>query len=200
MDGSMDLNSCERCGRTAAQHEFTHCTGVSGTLMLCTQCFNADMASRVGIDHFDNSQLDPISMADGEGALHTFHFQTRLLGAIVTLEAFELRDGVPAGYQFQLIGDPGEDRYEQLARLVQRIRDAVATKYLEDGAHGLQIKDMEVRGQIDADMSDDGSQFGERAPMLVIDGREITWEEFGRMLMTFEGFHFKLQIVDRSGE
>jgi hypothetical protein len=37
-------------------------------------------------------------------------------------------------------------------------------------------------------------------PLLVIDGREITWEEFGRMLMTFEGFQFKLEICDRSEE
>ncbi len=34
--------------------------------------------------------------------------------------------------------------------------------------------------------------------MLVIDGRDVSWEEFGRMLMTFEGFQFKLEIVDKS--
>jgi hypothetical protein len=39
-----------------------------------------------------------------------------------------------------------------------------------------------------------------RLPLLVIDGREITWEEFGRMLMTFEGFQFKLNIGDKSEE
>jgi hypothetical protein len=30
--------------------------------------------------------------------------------------------------------------------------------------------------------------------------RAILWEEFGRMLMTFEGFQFKLEIRDRSEE
>lgn len=35
-------------------------------------------------------------------------------------------------------------------------------------------------------------------PMLVIDGRDVSWEEFGRMLMTFGGFQFKLEIVDKS--
>jgi hypothetical protein len=39
-----------------------------------------------------------------------------------------------------------------------------------------------------------------RVPLLVIDGREITWEEFGRMLMTFEGWQFKLEIRDMSEE
>jgi hypothetical protein len=36
--------------------------------------------------------------------------------------------------------------------------------------------------------------------MLVIDGREVTWEQFGRLLMSFEGWQFKLEIRDRSEE
>jgi hypothetical protein len=51
------------------------------------------------------------------------------------------------------------------------------------------------RGRIDWDEKAEG-----RVPLLVIDGREITWKEFGHMLMTFEGFQFKLQISDRSEE
>jgi hypothetical protein len=31
-------------------------------------------------------------------------------------------------------------------------------------------------------------------------GREISWEQFGRMLMSFEGWQFKLEIRDRSEE
>jgi hypothetical protein len=34
--------------------------------------------------------------------------------------------------------------------------------------------------------------------MLVIDGREISWQQFGRMMMGFEGWQFKLEIRDRS--
>jgi hypothetical protein len=53
-----------------------------------------------------------------------------------------------------------------------------------------------VRGRIDcADESE-----VERTPLLVIDGREITWDDFGRMLMVFEGWQFKLEIVDPSEE
>ena len=32
------------------------------------------------------------------------------------------------------------------------------------------------------------------------DGQEISWEDFGRMLMSFEGWQFKLEIFDRSHE
>ena len=37
-------------------------------------------------------------------------------------------------------------------------------------------------------------------PLLVIDGRDVSWEEFGRMLMTFEGWQFRIEIGDRSDE
>jgi hypothetical protein len=37
-------------------------------------------------------------------------------------------------------------------------------------------------------------------PVLVIDGRDVSWEELGRMLMTFEGWQFRMVIRDRSGE
>lgn len=42
--------------------------------------------------------------------------------------------------------------------------------------------------------------WGTRMPIVVIDGRDVSWEEFGKMLMTFEGFQFKLEIVDKSDD
>ena len=58
---------------------------------------------------------------------------------------------------------------------------------------------MEVKGKIEADMSDPSDLYGATTlPMMVIDGREVSWEQFGEMLMTFEGFQFKLQIIDKS--
>ena len=65
-----------------------------------------------------------------------------------------------------------------------------------DGKHGLQITDdMVVRGKIECDLDHDG-----RVPLLIIDGREITWDELGRMLMSFEGWQFKLTVADKSEE
>jgi hypothetical protein len=52
-----------------------------------------------------------------------------------------------------------------------------------------------VRGRIDCDIEAD-----DRLPLLVIDGKEIPWDQFGRMLMSFEGWQFKLEIRDRSEE
>ena len=191
---------CDRCGTLVPQHDLTHFTTETGASELCTLCFNADVAQRSGIDDFDNHPLDPVLITAADGVIHEFHLRTRLLGAIVTLEAYELKDHAPSGYQFQLVGEPDEDRFVQLGRLVERIRRTLATTYLEDGRDGLQIKDMEVKGTIEADLSDEADVMGSSAPMLVIDGRDVSWEEFGRMLMTFEGFQFKLEIVDKSDD
>ena len=195
---SKDRWNCVRCAKELAGHDTVQTTFETETLILCTQCFNAEIAKHAGIEDFDNSSIDPISIVGADGINHEFHFQTRLLGDIVSLEAFEVKDGAPAGYQFQLIADPGEERFEQLARMVKRIRSALATQYLEDSSLGLQIKNMQVQGRIEADMREGHDPFGHRPPVLVIDGKEVDWEEVGRMLMTFEGFQFKLQLMDPS--
>lgn len=54
---------------------------------------------------------------------------------------------------------------------------------------------MLVRGRITCDSEEHG-----RVPLLVIDGRTVSWEQFGRMLMSFEGWQFRLEICDRSEE
>jgi hypothetical protein len=63
------------------------------------------------------------------------------------------------------------------------------------GNLGLQIANQVVRGRIEWDDAHDS-----RLPMLIIGGREFTWEDFGRMLMSFEGFHFQLNIRGKSEE
>ena len=113
----------------------------------------------------------------------------------VALNAFELRDGEPAGYQFQIVGDPEEDLLALFGRLVEKIRRALSIKHPKPGSLGLQVAGQVVRGRIEWDQGEEG-----RVPLLVIDGREITWDRFGHMLMTFEGWQFKLQILDNSEE
>jgi hypothetical protein len=106
-----------------------------------------------------------------------------------------LDDG-PGGYQFQVIGDAAVDLFELMARMVARMRQSLARQHLKDEApFGLHIADCLVRGRIAWDDEQDG-----RTPMLVIDGQQISWEQFGRMLMAFEGWQFKLEMLDRSQE
>ena len=192
----MQTIQCEGCGSITPSHDITHYGSIDqGYRKLCSLCFNADVAERWGLEEFENIRLESIGITDAAGETRQFHFRTHLLGHIVSLEAFEVREGIPAGYQFQIVGDPENDLFALLGRMIEKIRRALSTKHIEDGTYGLQISDQLVRGSIDSDLSSD-----DRTPLLVIDGREVTWEEFGRMLMTFEGWQFKLELFDRSDE
>jgi hypothetical protein len=134
-------------------------------------------------------------MSDAAGARRRFHFLVRHLGDRVALEAFEVRDGERGGYEFQIIDDAEVDLFELMARLSQRMRRALALRHLADDGGRLSIAETSVRGRIGSDLDSDP-----RVPMLVIDGREVSWDQFGQMLMTFEGWRFKLELKDRREE
>lgn len=187
---------CEGCGEPTPDHDIIIYGGVDGGHReLCSRCFNAEVARQHGLEGFEDFRFAPIELVDCAGETHRFHFRTRLLGHIVALDAFELRDGCPSGYQCGIVGDPEDDLLGLLGRLVERLRRMLSVRHLTDEGPETEIAAQTVRGRIDCDES-----AVQRIPLLVIDGREISWEEFGRMLMAFEGWQFKLEIVDRSDE
>lgn len=187
------MTPCENCHAPTPDHELVHYGSMDSFRRLCLRCVNEDMAERCGVD-FEHVKFEPISMTDQAGAKHEFHFATRLLGDITTVEAFELIDGSPGGYQFQVIDDAQADLWGLMAKLIERIRGALSVSYLRERRGELHIEGLSVGGQISSGLDDDGYP----SPVLVIDGREISWEDFGRMLSAFEGWQFKLQFVDRS--
>jgi hypothetical protein len=188
---------CENCGRYTPNYDVVHYGSIEkGYRRVCSHCFNAEMAKADGLEGFEHADFEPVALHDCGGELHEFHFRTHLFGAGVALDAFELRDGNPSGYFFQLIGHPEDDQLVLLGRMVEKIRRALSVKHLKDDDHGLQIGDERVvRGRVGWDDTHDG-----RLPLLIIDGREITWDQFGQLLMSFEGWQFKLTVADKSEE
>jgi len=187
---------CEACGMAVPGYEVVNYGSIAGGYReLCCQCFNAEVASAQGLDSFESLRFDPVVMTDCAGEQHEFHFRTRLLGAVVAVDAFELMRGQPAGYQFQIIDDSEVELVSLLGRLIERMRRRLSFKDLVQSDQRLSIADQTVRGRIEWDESTNG-----RMPMLVIDGRDVSWKELGRMLMTFEGWQFRMEIFDRSEE
>ena len=194
--GSQQIR-CDGCSQITPSYEIVNYGSMEhGYRRLCGQCFNMEVAKITGLEGFEHAMFEPVGLADCTGQVHEFHFRTHLCPTGVALDAFEVRNGSPAGYWFQIIGNPNEDLFVLLGQLIQKMRRALSTKHLVDGQLGLQIADHRVvRGRIEWDDAQDG-----RVPLLIIDGREITWEEFGRMLMSFEGWQFKLNVGDKSEE
>jgi hypothetical protein len=160
------------------------------------RCFNDEVAKSDGLTNFEHLKFDPIDLVDCAGKAHVFHFRIRLFGPGVALDAFELRDEHAAGYQFQVIGEPGDDLLALLGQLIDKIRRVLSHRHIVDGELGPQIADHGlVLGAIEWDETRGG-----QVPLVIIDGREITWDELGRMLMTYEGWQFKLEIRDKSEE
>jgi hypothetical protein len=188
----MSQDRCEQCAQPTAAYDAIHYGSVDGGYrLLCTRCFNAEVAKRNGVTDFENVRLEPIQMMDCAGDVHQFHFQMRLLGTMLVLDAFEIQDGFRAGYEFRTIGKPEDDVLTLLVRLVEKMRQALAVKDLAINGSQFQIRDRTVRGLISSDPAGPGD-----IPVVVVDGREIGWDDFGRMLAAFEGWQFRMKISD----
>ncbi|TMA62120.1 MAG: hypothetical protein E6J69_19460 [Deltaproteobacteria bacterium] len=198
MSVAIRTERCEDCGHQVPTYDTIHLTLSAKQSRICTRCFNALIAKRVGVD-FEHPNFAPIVLEDAAGTTHEFHFRTRHGGDHVAVEAFEIADHQAGGYEFQVLGDPSDDPIRIFQQLFERMRRALGRKHIEENEHGPQIaKSAEgwvVRGQIEWDDEEQG-----RVPRLVIDGKGYSWEQIGRMLMSFEGFRLKMETYDRSEE
>jgi hypothetical protein len=187
---------CHTCHQVIAVADgVTYGSIETGYRELCSRCFNEEVARQGGLD-FQHVQFEPQDMADAGGAVHRFHFRVHLLGDRVAINVFEIDEaGNPGGYEFQALGDPEGDLFALMGQLIERMRRTLAQRHLEEEGGRLHIADFLARGRISWDEEEDG-----RVPLVVIDGRAISWEQFGRMLMSFEGWQFRLEIHDKSEE
>ena len=191
-----DSKICDACGTAVPTYDVVSYGSLElGYRELCDRCFNTEMASVLGLERFEHVGLHPVVMTDCAGEKHEFHFRMRLHGSVMALDAFELKTGAPGGYQFQILGKPDDEPLLLLGSLIERIRRNLSVRHLVPSEHGTQIADRTVCGRIEWDESEDG-----RVPLLVIDGQEVSWDEFGRMLMSFEGWQLRVAIRDRSEE
>ena len=188
---------CDACHQPTPAHDVVNYGSMEGGYRkLCGRCFNGAAASRLGLQGFEHVVFEPVRMVDGRGAEHEFRFRRWLCGTGLAIDAFELRDGSPAGYRFQVIGEPDDDPLELLGKLIGKMRRALALTHLEDTDLGPQVNDgLVLLGTVDSDPEEDHG-----VPMVVVDGSELSWDELGRMVATFEGWQFKLEFRDRSDE
>lgn len=198
MDHKNSVEKCTDCNLPVQAWDGVNLVENHESRFLCTKCYNHEISRRYGFD-FEQITFQPLDIEDLDGEKHTFHFRTFVVGRKVFIHAMEIENEEPSGYQFSVQGDIEDNLLNLFSLLVSRLNRELSRKHIElepDFYSRYKITDDDVvRGYITS--AEDGMYEG---PCLVIDGKQITWEEFGRMLQASEGFHFKLEIFDSDVE
>ncbi len=198
-DSSNKKEICQWCGKEASSYNSIFVPGENKNLRICLHCYNREISKAAGIE-YEDIQLHPVVIRDIDDIDHEFHFSLRLMGEQQVLSAFEVKGKFPAGYEFSMIGETENGIFSLFSKLYERMLKTLNRKHIfkNAGIDQWQITDDDkVRGQISCIDDEVGHS---RVPILMIDGKKIAWDEFGKMLMTYEGFNFKLQIFDQSDE
>ncbi len=190
---------CEQCICEVKPFDGVYLTLEDGSTFLCSKCYNQRVAEYGDID-YTHVSFEPEIFTDPDGQDHTFHFSTHLFGDCISMNAMEMRGNNIEGYKFGIIGPSDEgvgSLFSLFGHLIARINRGLSRKHITFGERGrYQITDAGVvRGHITCD-SDSSSEM----PVVVIDGQNISWNDFGEMVMTYEGFNFRMDLVDRTEE
>ena len=170
----------------------THFTSAGkNSEQICLSCFNHKAAERMGVDDFEHVDFHPMSFRDASGLDRSFYFQFRVIPFGVGLYATEYRPDDEAGHSFGIGGSFGDDPQALFETLVNKIKTNLNRQHIVQDEYGWRIKNQTVRGQISSHL-----QNGRQEPVLVVDGKKIHWDDFGQMLSSFEGWQFRLEILD----
>jgi hypothetical protein len=188
-DGDEERRRCGLCGKVLRPYDSISVTDVGER---CYRCFNEELADRLGIA-FDNTPIAPILDADADGVRHRFEIRSMLVGTGHAMSAREVgsRDAA-GGYRFEILGDLEANAQDLFKHLRDRIRQGLSVRHVQETEHGWQLTPAHrLRGVIEWDRETDGA-----LPLLIVDGRTFTWDQIGRMLMTFEGFTLNAIVED----
>lgn len=187
----MIKNRCDECTKEVPDAHGVNTTIKDKSLFLCAVCWNKYISKRMGIN-FKLIDVKLITLDDCEGIPHTFHIQTLFTPGGLKVEAKEILKGGKIGYHFAVLEKDSSKQADLILDLYAKIKRGLSNKYIKKSQGGDDfIKDQTVVGRIEWDDNYNGD-----LPELWIDGRRITWTDFGKLLMSFEGWQFKMDIVD----
>jgi hypothetical protein len=132
----------------------------------------------------------PVVMTDPDGLRHRMRYRVWRAPMGVAVELRE--EDVDEGFEFGVFGDHDADVAGLVGAVTERARSEIGRRYLEPGLGGAgwQLCGDEVAGRLA--FEPDGAP-----PRVVVDGRELSWDELGYALGAFEGWRFRLVAEDR---
>lgn len=191
----MGSSKCQRCGHNILAYEKgVHLQSKPVEELLCTDCFNNEMAVICDVQ-LEDIETRIINIQGRGRKKHTFYISRMVFPMGISLEAIEIQNGEARGYKTSVKGSLDCDQSELIEELMKKIKKVVSKKYIVLEKVGWEkkncIKKDEVVGRIEWDEKHRG-----RLPLIIVDGKEYTWEQLGEMMMSFEGWDFKLKIFE----
>ena len=161
---------------------------------LCPTCINKHIAEQMEVPAPDPAEFPPIKLFDSVGKEHTFYFKLRLsTGLGITASEIDVNNS-PCGYEFSIMKHPETPSLEAYSQLIEKIKKGLNERYLHSSdfsgfssQNRLYIKNNVIIGRIEQK---------EDTPIVVIDGKEYTWEDIGQFVSSHEGFNFRLECID----
>lgn len=186
-----NMNHCEVCGTEEVKVRFE----VGGdSMQLCMDCHNEMMAAELGII------LEPIrksfTLDDHSGVERLFTVERRIHYNGIFIEAMEDKE---FGYRFAVHGELNTHQTSLMERLIEKTKKGISgkqvkTEYLPNGVgHHIVVND-QFDGVIEYDSE------SEHTPLILIDGNPYSWDEVGKMLMTYEGFAIKVKVYEMADD
>ncbi len=197
----MEKDNCETCGSSFLSYERAiHLlkTPTESSEIICSECLIKQLSKA---DNLKLEELEEkiIEVSGSGNKKHQFYICRSLIPAGIMLEAIEVKGGEQKGYKVSVIGALDCDQKALMKAMLQKIRKTLLKKYIKveelDEVDRGQFNENEYFGSIEYDEDCHGE-----IPRVFISGREYSWEEFGKMLMSCEGFNFKLKIFEDGEE
>lgn len=160
---------------------------------LCDRCYDARIAATHGYPRLPEPPV-PETIGGPDGRRHRIVYRLWRSPGGIAAEAGE-GDRSSDGYFVQVVGPHDADVSMLVDQVKTTIRQRIGRMDLErapSGDHWIMAGD-DLTGRLV--WCEDGEPYG-----VVVDGRHLSWEEFGRTLEPFEGWEFRLSFGDGPGE
>ncbi|MGH8906078.1 MAG: DUF7713 domain-containing protein [Egibacteraceae bacterium] len=173
---------CTECGAGDAR------ISLDGVL-LCDRCADRRIAAATGLPELpDPPEAEKLTGPDDRG----HHLRYRLWRAPSGIIA-EVEEESDPGYAACVVADHHHDPDLVAHTLRAKIHDEISRCYLErdPSGDGWIVEGSEVWGRLAEDA-------GGAGPAVIVDGRKLTWQEFGAAVMPLVGWEFRIMFGQSS--
>jgi hypothetical protein len=184
----MDAETCHDCGASEPR------TSLDG-VWVCDRCADRRVAMITGHPELPDPPA-PLEMMSGDGRRHILTFRIGRTPTGIGVELVESGVPIGEGYHFAVLGAHDASLEDLVTSVREQAEAETSRQYLEPNPHrpGWISRDDEVAGRfIWNEANETGGPYD-----VVVDGRTLTWEEFGEALEPYEGWRFRLVIEDPS--